>query len=331
MLSRVADSVFWMSRYLERAENVARFIDVNLNLSLDLGEGLDQQWSPLVYTTGDDEQFLAKYGQFDRENVWRFLTFDDENPNSILSCLRAARENARTVRESIPSILWEDLNKFYLYVRGAATSNTLDHPTEFLDSVKLSSNLAIGIAESTMSHGEAWHFSRIGRLLERADKTSRILDVKYFILLPASTEVGTPLDVIQWSALLKSASALEMYRQAKGRITPEKVADFLLLDREFPRSVHYCVNHAELSLHAVTGTASNMFRNRAERELGQLRSELDFADINEIIEGGLHEFVDGFQTQLNSVGQAIFETFFATRPTTGTERPTTRSQEQKQG
>lgn len=313
MLSRVADSVFWMSRYLERAESAARFIDVNLNLTLDLGSQIDQQWAPLVYTTGDHEPFLEEYGEFNRDNVWRFLTFDAKNPNSIVSCLRSARENARTVREVIPSLLWEEINKFYLFVRAAATDHSLDDAQSFLDEVKLRSLLTIGIQDATMSHGEAFHFGRMGRLLERADKTSRILDVKYFILLPSVAEVGTPLDVIQWSALLKSASALEMYRKAKGRIAPEQVVDFLLLDRDFPRSIHSCLINTELSLHSVTGTAPNTFRNVAEQKIGQLRSHLDFVNVREVIRSGLHEFIDRIQTDLNEAGTAIRETFFEVR------------------
>lgn len=314
MLSRVADHVYWMSRYIERAENVARFIEVNLNLTLDLGDSMSEQWEPLVSTTGDQEGFHKKHGRATRENVWDFLTFDKENPNSIVSCLRSVRENARTIRENIPSVLWEEINKFYLMVRSAATEGAHDRPAEFLEEVKLTSNLLLGLIDSSMSHGEAWHFARLGRLLERADKTSRILDVKYFILLPTAMEVGTPLDVIQWSALLKSASALEMYRKSRGRITPAQVADFLILDREFPRSMHFCLIKAEESLHAITGSPLGTFRTKAEQQLGRLGSQFDFAYIDDIIEEGLHEFVDRFQTRLNLVDDAIFDTFFAIHP-----------------
>lgn len=311
MLSRVADSVFWMLRYIERAENVARFIDVNLNLTLDLGESIDEQWAPLIYTTGDHDAFQRKHGPPRRETVWEFLTFDRENPNSILSCLHSARENARTIRENLPSVLWEEVNKFYLFVRGAATGGAIDRPNDFLEEVKLASHLILGITDSVMSHGEAWHFARMGRLLERADKTSRILDVKYFILLPSPAEVGTPLDVIQWSALLKSASALEMYRKSRGRITPSEVANFLILDRDFPRAIHFCLIKAEESLYCITGSPKGTFRNAAEQQLGRLRSEFDFAHLDDIIKEGLHEFVDRFQANLNVVDESIFETFFA--------------------
>lgn len=321
MLSRVADSIFWMGRYIERAENVARFIDVNLNLILDLGDTVIEQWQPLVSTTGDDALFRAHYGQPTQENVIDFLTFDRENPNSILSCLRSARENARSVREIISSNMWEEINKFYLEVRGAAAGGwAMNTPHDFFDRIKLSSQLFVGVMEATMSHGEGWHFARVGRMLERADKTSRILDVKYYILLPSPTEVGTPVDTIQWSALLKSASALEMYRKAHRRLTPEQVADFLILDREFSRSMRFCLIKAEDSLHAITGTTPGSYRNPAERLLGRVRAELDYAQISDIIKVGLHEFIDGFQGKLNQVGEAIHETFFAPKPVAGAAR-----------
>src|SRR5215475_1541691 len=296
MLSRVADCVFWMSRYIERAENAARFVDVNLNLTLDLGGVLSNQWDPLIYTTGDHEHFYQRYGTATQKNALAMLTFDEQNPNSIVSCLKFARENARTIREIIAGTVWEELNKFYLLVKeGARNGRAADNPFEFFNVVKRSGQLIVGIMEATMSRGEAWHFAQMGRLLERADKTSRILDVKYYILLPSVADVGTPLDAIQWSALLKSASALEMYRKRHGQITPPEVVEFLTLDAEFPRALRFCLRGAEESLHAITGTAATTYRNQAERRLGQLRSELDYAQITDIIDQGLHEFIDSFQ------------------------------------
>ena len=154
MLSRVADSIFWMSRYIERAENVARFIHVNLKLSLDLGPTTGSQWAPLVYTTGDQDAFGDRFGEPDQKKVIEFLAFDSENPNSIISCLRAARENARTVREMISSLMWEELNKFFLTVRSAANDGTAFHnPFDFFQQIILSSHLLSGITDGTMSHG----------------------------------------------------------------------------------------------------------------------------------------------------------------------------------
>jgi uncharacterized alpha-E superfamily protein len=157
----------------------------------------------------------------------------------------------------------------------------------------------------------------MGRFLERADKTSRILDVKYFVLLPDVSYVGTPLDYIQWNALLRSASAFEMYRKRYGRIDPSRVVEFLLLDGEFPRAVRFCVARAEESLRAITGSPMGSYGDIAEQELGRLRAELDFADVDSITESGVHEFLDALQASLNNVGDGIFETFFALRPVEG--------------
>jgi len=315
MLSRVAESIYWMSRYTERAEDVARFIDVNLNLSLDLGPEMDHQWAPLIFTTGDQQTFQERYGEASQQNVIQFLTFDEENPNSIISCLRTARENARQVRDMISSAMWEELNKFYLVVRAAQKSDDVAvSPFDFFGRIKLGGSLLEGVAAATMSRGEAWHFRRLGRSIERADKTSRILDVKYYLLLPSTADVGTPLDTVQWAALLKSASALEMYRKKYGRITPVQVAEFLVLDCNFPRAMHYCLIRAEQSLLSISGGTPGTFRNPAERQLGRLRAELDYANMPEIIQRGLHEFIDAFQVKLNLVGTSVHQTFFAHQP-----------------
>ena len=312
MLSRVAEAVFWMSRYVERAENIARFIDVNLHLMLDLPVEPVGQWEPLITVSGDGAIFKDRYGKSTPENVIRFLVFDADYPNSIFSCLRAARDNARQVREIISSEMWEQINRFYLLVAdGKRREAALNRSHQFFEDVKLSSHLLTGLTETTMSHGEPWHFARIGRLLERADKTSRLLDVKYFILLPRVEYVGTPYDNIQWSAVLKSVSGLEMYRKLYHRISPTRVSEFLLFDREFPRAVRFCLKTAEASLYAITGTSSGTYSNPAERRLGRLRADLDYADIEEVIQTGMHEYIDRLQTRLNDVGNALAETFFS--------------------
>jgi uncharacterized alpha-E superfamily protein len=318
MLSRVASSIYWLNRYIERAENYARFIEVNLNLTLDLPRGTTEQWEPLVATTGDHENFTARYGKATKGAVIQFLSSDAANPNSILSCLVAARENARSVREIISTDMWEQVNRFHLMVREAVSRGLASQNLHtFLTDVKAASHLFLGITDATMSHGEGWHFARLGRLLERADKTSRILDVKYFMLLPTVAEVGTPFDIIQWSALLKSASALEMYCKQHGRIAPNPVAEFLILNPNFPRAIRYCLIKAEDSLHAIAGSESDRHNNLAEKRLGRLRSEMDYIDMAEILSGGLHEFFDGFQFKLNRTDDAIYETFFALRPVEG--------------
>jgi uncharacterized alpha-E superfamily protein len=176
-----------------------------------------------------------------------------------------------------------------------------------------------------MTHGEAWHFGpMLGRMLERADKTSRILDVKYFILLRSADDVGTPFDDIQWAAVLRSASAFEMYRKRHGRLSPRAVVEFLLLDREFPRAIHYCLLTARDSLHAISGTPLGTFRHPPEKLLGQLCSDLSFTSVDEIVNSGLHEYLDELQTKMNQVAAGIFETFFALKTPAPAKKPAQR-------
>ena len=315
MLSRVADSLYWMSRYVERAENVARFIEVNLNLLIDSPLELKEQWLPIVKTSGDIELFEQNYNALSKENVIDFLTFDRENPNSIISCLKSARENSRSVREIISSETWIQINSFYNFLNNDNSRNlALEDPHEFYTRIVTHSHSFIGVINSTMSHNEGWQFCRLGRFVERADKTSRILDVKYFLLLPSVYDVGTPIDFISWAALLKSASGYEMYRKKFRRITPTNVAKFLILDTEFPRSILYCVNVALESVKAITGTSTASYSNETEMFLGRLSSELNYANIEEIIEDGLHEYLDNFQLNLNNVGEKIYKTYFTVQP-----------------
>lgn len=312
MLSRVANSIYWMSRYVERAENVARFIDVNLKLMLDTPDGLGQQWQPVVNITGDDEDFAKRYAEASDQYVIHFLTFDRENPNSIISCLSAARENARSVREIISSEMWLQLNEFYLAVKSAAEAGYgVTSPHDFFERVKSDSHLFAGVTDATMTHGEAWHFSSLGRKLERADKTSRILDVKYFILLRSVADVGTPFDEVQWAAVLRSASAFEMYRKRHGAIAPKAIVDFLLLNNEFPRSVRFCLNNALDSLRAISGNVEDATNKGPDKLLGRLCAELEYASVDEITNFGLHDYLDKLQTRMNQIGTGIHERFFA--------------------
>ena len=311
MLSRVANSVYWMCRYIERAENVARFISVNLNLLLDLPLEEGHQWQPLIDITGDRELFEQQYDSCTQENVIKFLTFDRDYPNSIISCLQAARENARSIREVISSEMWEQLNRFFIEVKEAESSGFAQNdPHKFFLMVKMRGHMFTGLLYSTMSHGEAWHFARMGLMLERADKISRILDVKYFMLLPEAEYAGAPYDNIQWAAVLKSVSAHDMYRKIFHRISPKQVADFLIFDTEFPRSIRHCIANALFSLHKITGTPQGAVQNRAEKILGRLQADLDYTDIDEVIEFGMHEYLDSLQVRLNQVGEEISTTFF---------------------
>lgn len=318
MLSRVANAIYWMSRYVERAENVARFVEVNLNLGLDFPEA-SAQWAPLVATTGDNELFAERYGEASRNNVLQFLTFDLEAPNSIFSSLSKARENARSVREVISSEMWEQVNRSYLMVMDAARSRSpLDSPHDFYTAVKQASQLFIGITDLTMTHNEGWHFGRLARLLERADKTSRILDVKYYLLLPRPSDVGLTIDELQWAAVLRSASAFEMYRKRHGSITPAKVVEFLMLSRRFPRSVRFCLDKAERSLHLITGTPEGSWTSASEREMGRVVAQLAYAETSVMLAKGLHEHIDDLQQSMNRIGDAVWEQFFAMKTTNET-------------
>jgi uncharacterized alpha-E superfamily protein len=207
--------------------------------------------------------------------------------------------------------MWEQVNAFYLMVNEAAEVGLLAELHTFFPEVKMASHLFAGVMDATMAHTEGWHFGQLGRLLERADKTARILDVKYYILLPEVTDVGSPLDDLQWIALLKSASAYEMYRKSQYRITPRGVTEFLILNREFPRSIQFCLIEAERSLHQISGTPAGTWRTDSDRALGRLRSELDYLTIDDINQRGLHEFLDDLQTRLNAVGEKVFSDFFA--------------------
>jgi len=332
MLSRVADAIYWASRYVERAENVARFIDVSLNLMLESSAHGERDWLSLVQTTGDQEFFEKKYGKATAQSVTQFLTFDDEYSSSILSSVSRARENARSVRDIISREMWQELNEFYLMVLQTARPGV--QPEDLIDfcaRVKRAGIYFEGVTNATLSRGEAFHFANLGRMLERADKTSRILDVKYFLLSPAPSHGVMQLqsqsqsqssqspssqsqngntDEVGWTTLLNSASALQMYRQIWHVTTPATVSAFLLLDRDFPRSILACVRSAQESLHAISGAPLGSFENESERLLGRLRSELDYAKIEEIMEQGLHQYIDELQGQLNSASTALQSQFF---------------------
>ncbi|GAB4480438.1 MAG: alpha-E domain-containing protein [Thermoflexibacter sp.] len=314
MLSRVANSIYWINRYIERAENYARFVGVNTSLALDTANIPDaMQWMPLVATTADEELFQELYGEPTQENVFNFLIFDDRNFNSVYSCVMNARENARTIRENISIEMWEHINGFYYLVRNAAKNrhNILPSSREFLKEVVQGSQLLMGIEDSTISHTEGWHFGKLGRYIERADKTARILDVKYFLLLPSVEEVGSVLDMIQWSSVLKSVSAFMMYRRTYGQLFPQKIIEFLILDRYFPRSVYYCTLNAQHILKSILKSHRGSIKTPAMKKLAMLSSELYYTNVKEIINFGMHEYIDRLQTIINEVNDNIHETFFA--------------------
>jgi uncharacterized alpha-E superfamily protein len=285
-------------------------------LSPDLPLDVPEQWLALVLTTGDEQRFRELYDDTSRKSVIEFLAFDDRYANSITSCIALARESARGIRDVIGSEMWESVNSFHHLVIGARTQMTtiLAEPYEFFARVREASYQFNGVTNATFSHSESWHFLRLGRMLERADKTSRILDVKYFILLPSPRDVGSPIDDLQWAAMLRSVSGFEMYRQRFHQITPGRVVKFLMLDRQFPRAVLHCLDLALRSLHAIDETPADDFSNPAEQVLGRLRSELVYTSVDEIITIGLHQYIDQLQTRINNVVQAVHEQFFSLYP-----------------
>ncbi len=315
MLSRVADSLYWMSRYIERAENNARIADVNLQLMLDLENQRDpdqqQQWNPIISSLEENELFASLYENPDGQAAIDFVCWQRKNPNSVYCCLASARENARTVREQISSELWEQINRLYLYLKGDSAKKLLkSSPSEFFHRIIVGSQLVQGIGDSTMTHGEGWDFIRIGRLLERGDSTSRILDLKYHLLLPSGETVGGNIDTIQWMSVLRSCSALEAYRKIYvGQVAPWKVAEFLITHSEFPRSIRFSVDALDAALHRISGSSESHYANEAERLSGKLRYDLDFATIGDIFQYGLHEYLILTQKRLAEINYAVLYTY----------------------
>jgi uncharacterized alpha-E superfamily protein len=316
MLSRVADCLFWLGRYIERAENYARFIDVNYNLSIDLPPEMREQWPPLIAATGDMELFEELNGtDYSRNTVIFFLAFDENNPNAIISTVRLARENARIIRESIPRESWEVLNELHYYIRDIVKEKAWENenPMHFLGHIKGLIQQLNGIGYDNIPRNHGWYFAKMGQHLERADMSSRILDVKYHILLPSVQEIGTPLDYLHWNALLKSVSAFNSYRQIYHSIEPLKIVEYLILDRQFPRSIFYCLNIVEKCLHDIS-ESKHGFSNKAEKAIGNLRSRLEYAEVQDIFDEGLHEYLDALQVSLNNISEAVYNQYFKIQP-----------------
>tara|TARA_R110002049_G_scaffold4601_4_gene31945 strand:- start:217105 stop:218067 length:963 start_codon:yes stop_codon:yes gene_type:complete len=314
MLSRVAETIYWMSRQVERAENISRFLEVTWTLTLDQPENLIDPWAPLVQVTADDEYFKEKYGDANANTVTQFLAFDAEYHSSMLTVLRAARENARGVRETLSSEAYEQLNDFYHFVNNAAASK-IDPTPEFFDTVRQKALLWTGIVDSTMSHDMSWHFANVGRMIERADKTSRILDVKYFNLLPRVDDVGTAIDDLQWSALLLAISGFEAYRRKHRLIELESVIEFFLFNEDFPRSVRYSVASADWSLQQIEKESSTPSEGQedsaiAKAQTAALRHRLSNTSVKEVLAGGMHQFIDAVQIELNNIGTSLNHDYF---------------------
>ena len=316
MLSRVANSLYWMSRYIERAENVARLLDVNLQLLLDFrsldDEKLRAHWLPIVQTTGDQESFIQQHQRATAAAVTDFMVFRQDNPNSIVSSISQARENARMVRDQITVEMWEELNRLYLFMLSPqARQRWHDSPTDFFNEIKAGSLQLVGLSYATHIHNEGWWFGEAGRFIERADKTSRILDLRYHTLPPRGLpKVVNQTDALEWSAVLRSCSGWDAFKSIYGaEVHPRNVAEFLLLNEDFPRSIRFCVERLNDALRRISGVSDRRFSNDAEKLCGRLAAELQFATVEEVFDAGLHDYIDQVQIKLNQIGNALFEVY----------------------
>lgn len=331
MLSRHADSAYWIGRYIERAESTARMIDVHYHFGLEsplVGEVL--RWSSILAISGQEAAFSARYARQDERSIVHFFAFDPENSSSIHSCIRAARENARSIRDQISSEMWECLNRFYLDFQAWDVDRVLStSPFGFFQKVKDGSHLFQGITSRTLMTGETRDFHDVGRFLERADQTTRILDVKYHDLLPRfagpairetvpptgpsvqdPVSVGGTIDVHGWVAVLKSVGAYEAFTKTfRAGVTPARVAQFLILDPQFPASVRYSIGRVERSLRHISGNRDLAPINEAERAAGRLYNDLNFTRAEDIVMGGLHEFLQDVQDRCDDIGSAMFRTY----------------------
>jgi len=311
MLSRVADALYWMSRYLERAEHVARLLDVCFHLELDLHGVLagphEFQWTSLAAILQQQIPEQARSGASPQAAISRWLTFDLENPGSIMSCVSRARANARSVRGTINSGMWRELNRLFLQLGDPGFSRqAADSPHEFYQAVERGSCLFQGVCDATLNHEEGWQFIQLGKLLERAEKTLRILDIQYHLLQDLDRPASLPLTNLLWGAVLRGCRAYEAYQRLYvGRIEPESVIEFLLLHPQFPRSVRFCLQSASEALASIEGLAPGRRLSDADRKLGLVLAELRYRDLEEIMMGDLHEFLGGLQKQCGLVGRAL--------------------------
>jgi uncharacterized alpha-E superfamily protein len=306
-----------MSRYVERAENLARLLEVNLQFLVDFAGftdgALQEHWGPILASAGDLERFDSLYPGADNRSVTEFLALDQRNPGSILSCVNAARENARMVRDQLSLEMWETINELYLFLKSRdADGIWRADPYDFFQEIKRYSHLFQGLTDATYSRTEGWEFIQLGKWIERADKTTRLLDVKYHILLPTAADVGGAVDTAQWQAVLRSASALEAYhRFYVQEILPWKVAEFLLFSDSFPRSLHRCVLQLDDSLRRI-------LRDEPARPLSpslvasrELLLRLQGGAIEQVLEQGLHEFLLEAQRTLGQIAEEVVQAIVA--------------------
>jgi uncharacterized alpha-E superfamily protein len=329
MLSRVAESLYWLARYIERAEDLTRLLAVNFNALLDTQPADARQgWQPLLTITGDEALFTEVFGEVSPDKVIEFLLWHPLNPNAVTACLTRARENARSIREQISSEMWEHLNRLYFLVRDVNRVAVLANPSEFFRQVRDGSQAFQGIAAATITHGEPYQFIQLGLHLERADKTARILDAKYVYVneLPE----GSAETALQLIALLRSCSAFEPFqRAAAGTLTARAVVEYLLLDREFPRAVLFCVNRCLRALDLMDAEAAAR-PDHPRRTLGRLAADLEYLDPGEILGERMDPFLNRLLLRLNAAGDDVARLYFSASVILPDQRPRQQQQQQQQ-
>lgn len=306
MLSRVASNLFWMARYLERAENTARVINVNSHLLMDLPRTVKLGWEPIIDILSIREDFYEHYEEADERNVVKYMVTDKHNPGSIINSLTQARENARTIREILPRESWEQINALYLSaVQNCQSILGRRHRYESLNNVIHSNQTLTGMLAGTMTHDEAYAFLRMGRNLERADMTTRIIDVRSASLLPDLDDEQSAFDNIQWMGVLKSMSAYQMYRrELRLRITRADVLRFLLLESRFPRSLAHTLEQVKALLQELP------HHDNAIVPIDKLQSKLLKAKPQSLKQDSLHKFIDDMQLGMITITEQISETYF---------------------
>lgn len=304
-----------MLRYVERADDLTRLIKVNEELLLDLGsqDGHDQLWRPILLAAGDEPLFTKLHGAGDSATILRFLAVDRANPNSIYSCIGQARENARMVRDQLSETLWEELNGLWLELNSSRAENRLRRsPAEYFDTILRATYTIHGIAASTISRDEGWEFMDLGRYLERADKTSRFLDIASYLPEEGTLDGVLPSDY-HWAAILRSCGAISAHRASFASVTPKTVVALLLFSPDFPRSVRHCVDRVDAGLHRLSATPRNSYGSEAERLSGLALARLAYSSVDEVFEAGLHTWLDDLQAQLNRIGDELFRRYFLLR------------------
>lgn len=311
MLSRVADSLYWTSRYLERAEHTARLIDIGLNLMLDQSAAaVERRWGRLLDSLHAPSLLT---GTSDAYHITEAMTFDSSNETSIVACIANARENLRQVREQISSEMWEQLNRLFLQVKETRLDDVWNVTThEFFRSVKEGAHLFQGITDATMNHGEGWQFIQVGRYIERAGATATLLDVYTNELMPPSSTDVPQRNYLDWVGLLKACTAFEAYCKVyTADLRPERVVEFLLLNPDCPRSVRFAADSVQAAFQAIAEATGTRKSGRVNRLAGRLRATLGFGQIDEILETGLRPYLNDVRGQCAQIHEAILQTYVA--------------------